>query len=145
MSNARRNISYETMWDIVFSLADGSSQGWIARKFGVAKSYIVALAREYDVGRRRGQTRYDVQKEAVRVANQIAAGMKPEVKVSTSIAGMRFPLRIRKDLLGPAEKAQIVASMRANPGNGIKGFSQEFKRLPATIVKIAAEAGITLR
>lgn len=59
--------------------------------------------------------------------------------------GHLFPLKIRKDLLGPAEKALILAALRANPNKHVQAYAQEFKRLPATIVKIAAEAGITLR
>ncbi len=56
-----------------------------------------------------------------------------------------FPLRVRKDLLGAVEKAQILAAIKATPGRAALAYAQEFKRLPATIVKIAAEAGIILR
>lgn len=138
-------ISYETMWDVVSKLSAGYAQKWIARVCGVNRSYVQMISREYDVGRRGGQPRHAVKAENRSITDQVSRGLRPEVPIRTSIAGMRFPLRIRKDLLGPAEKAQIVASMRANPGTGIKGFSQEFKRLPATIVKIASEAGISLK
>lgn len=56
------------------------------------------------------------------------------------------PLKIRKDLLGPDEKAHILAAIRAqHPQHDSFIWARLFKRLPATIVKIAAEAGITLR
>lgn len=55
-----------------------------------------------------------------------------------------FPLKVKKTLLTADEKADIIAAMRKNPGRTAVVYAQEFKRLPATIVKIAAEAGIHL-
>lgn len=56
------------------------------------------------------------------------------------------PLKVRKDLLGPDEKAHILAAIRAqHPQHDSYIWARMFKRLPATIVKIAAEAGITLK
>jgi hypothetical protein len=57
----------------------------------------------------------------------------------------KMGLRVKKTLLGPAEKAQIVSAMRTSPHiRNARSYAMEFKRLPATIVKIAAEAGVYL-
>lgn len=55
-----------------------------------------------------------------------------------------FPLRVHKHLLGPEEKQKIIDTMRKEPKLPPEAFARMFKRLPATIVKIAAEAGIEL-
>lgn len=49
--------------------------------------------------------------------------------------------RLRTDLLGPEEKAEIIAAMRALD-RPLETWVGQFRRLPATIQKIAAEAGI---
>lgn len=57
-------------------------------------------------------------------------------------------VKVHKHLLGPEEKARMIASMSAKVGEGQYNafiWSRIFKRLPATILKIAAEAGIKLR
>ena len=139
------DMSYETMWEIVFKLASGSTQGHLARKYGVKKAHINAIAKDYDVGRRPGQSRRSVQKESLRIDTALRMGEKPDLKINSHFAGQKFTLRVKKYLLGPEEKAQIIAGMKAAPGLSAIAYAQEFKRLPATIVKIAAEAGITLR
>lgn len=55
----------------------------------------------------------------------------------------QLPLRVKKYLLGPAEKAQIIAEMRAAVRPlPVEAWAMQFHRLPATIVKIATEAGV---
>lgn len=53
-----------------------------------------------------------------------------------------LPLRVRKDLLKPDEKAHIIATMKTGPLRTVNAWAWEFRRLPATILKFAAEAGI---
>lgn len=52
-------------------------------------------------------------------------------------------LKVRKDLMSAAEKEKIKAHIRAVVGKGRKpdptGIAREFKRLPETIRKLAAE------
>ena len=57
----------------------------------------------------------------------------------------QMSLKIRKDLMGSSEKAKIVAAMRRQLPKHAWVWAMEFKRLPATIKKIAAEAGVALR
>lgn len=57
-----------------------------------------------------------------------------------------FSLNVRKDLLGPAEKAHIVTTMRGYPHPlSSRAWARIFHRLPATIIKIAEANGLTLR
>ena len=141
-------MSYEDMWEIIFKLSEGYAQGGLARLYGVSKSHINAIAKEYDVGRRAGQSRRSVKRESHAIAKQLMAGETPQVTVNVrkrANSKAMFPLRIRKDLLLAEEKARIQAAIVANPERTVVVHAREFKRLPATIVKIAAEAGITLR
>lgn len=140
-----KELSYEGMWEIVKKLAAGATIAPLAKKYGITTDHVRAIAQEYDVGRQCGQTSRDVQKETAWVEKQLSWGLRPEVKQTQRFGGQKFTLRVRKDLLGPAEKAQIIAGMKKTPGLSAIAYAQEFKRLPATIVKIAAEAGITLR
>lgn len=55
-----------------------------------------------------------------------------------------FPVKVHKHLMNSEEKAHILGAIKKNPTRCVESFSREFKRLPATIVKIAAEAGIEL-
>jgi hypothetical protein len=130
----KKILSYEEMWEIVVELADGrGTQEQLAKEYSVSKSHINAIAKYYNV-RRVGGWSQQVSKK------------NPDLKRElTRFSGGLFTLRVRKDLLGPAEKAQIIAGMKKTPGLSAVAYAQEFKRLPATIVKIAAEAGITLR
>lgn len=143
----KKILSYEEMWEIVFKLCDGKGQGSLAEQYGVSRRHIAAIAKEYDVGCRSGQSSRTVQRETKHIENQIAIGLKPEIsiRIKNKETGQRLPIRIKKYLLGPAEKAEIIAGMKKTPGLSALAYAQEFKRLPATIVKIAAEAGIILR
>lgn len=53
-----------------------------------------------------------------------------------------FSLKIRKTLLGPVERAAIVATMKASGVKSARVWAMQFKRLPATIRKIAGAEGI---
>jgi hypothetical protein len=55
-------------------------------------------------------------------------------------------MRTKKTLMTPAEKAHIIASMKAlGYPKSVMAWVVEFKRLPATIRKLAAEAQVELR
>ena len=62
-----------------------------------------------------------------------------------SHGGTILGLRVHKHLLGAEEKAHIVATMRTSKPMSAHAWAMTFKRLPTTILKIAAEAGIALR
>jgi regulator of protease activity HflC (stomatin/prohibitin superfamily) len=50
------------------------------------------------------------------------------------------PANIKKTLLTPEEKSAILESMRQEPTKNARFWSTAFRRLPETILKIAAEA-----
>jgi hypothetical protein len=54
-------------------------------------------------------------------------------------------LRVKTSLLGPEERKAIIAVMKASEPRHAKVWAMQFKRLPNTIRKIAAEENITLR
>jgi hypothetical protein len=55
-------------------------------------------------------------------------------------------MRAQKTLLTGEEKAHIIATMKAAPhAKDVIAWAHEFKRLPATIRKLAAEAQVPLR
>lgn len=54
------------------------------------------------------------------------------------------PVKIHKHLLTAEEKESILAAMRSQK-QPVKYWAAVFKRLPATIRKLAAEAQIELR
>lgn len=53
------------------------------------------------------------------------------------------PVRAKKTLVTAEEKAEIVAAMRGSR-HSARYWAATFKRLPETILKFAAEAGIDL-
>lgn len=54
------------------------------------------------------------------------------------------PIKAKKSLVSPEEKASILAAIASDPTKNAKFWGQQFKRLPATIVKFATEAGLKL-
>lgn len=57
----------------------------------------------------------------------------------------KMTLRVHKHLLTPEERASIVCVMRAHSTKSARAWAAEFRRLPATIAKIADAEGIALR
>ena len=139
------HLSYEHMWEIIFALADGYAQKTLARKYSVSKNHIAAIAKEYNVGRRQGQTRRSVQKETKLINKLVEAGTDPKVARRARGNHRLFGFKVKRSLLTQDEKAVILAAIKAGHHEYVSGYAFEFKRLPATIRKIAEEAGIILR
>lgn len=60
----------------------------------------------------------------------------------------QLAVKIHKHLLDPEEKALMVASMKARVGKGQYNafvWARIFHRLPATVMKIATEAGVNIQ
>ena len=54
------------------------------------------------------------------------------------------PALVKKSLLTPTEKQAIVEAIRADATKDARFWSARFRRLPATITRIATEAGLEL-
>lgn len=139
------HLSYEHMWEIIFALADGYAQKPLARKYSVSNNHINAIAKEYNVGRRKGQNRKSVQRETKLVNRLVEAGADINTALRARGNTQIFAFRAKKSLMEAKEKDKILQSIRAGHHEYVSGYAQEFKRLPATIRKIAEEAGIILR